>query len=110
MKTLNSQRLKTHRYAVVLSFTICISVKPICAGDQADLESQLHQRADAAVGNSPRFCVAIGFVDGDKTYVVFSGHRSFGGAAPMKTPSLKLAPSPKRTPLSCLPMLSTEEK
>ena len=61
---------------------ICVASIRIFAAEPVTIDEQIRDRAKALVGNSLMFGVAVGVVHGDKTYEVFAGQKSFGGAAP----------------------------
>jgi serine-type D-Ala-D-Ala carboxypeptidase/endopeptidase len=66
----------------ILSVAVCIVAAGAVAAEPPTLETVVRQRAKALVGKSLVFGVAIGIIDGDKTYTIYAGQRAFGDPAP----------------------------
>ena len=64
----------------ILFVAVCVSVVAAFAAEPTSVEQLLRQRAEALVGKSLMFSVAVAAVHGDNTYTACVGHRSLGGA------------------------------
>jgi serine-type D-Ala-D-Ala carboxypeptidase/endopeptidase len=66
----------------ILFVAACFMVRAAVAAEAPTLEAVVRQRAQTLVGKSFVFGVAIGIIDGDKTYNIYAGQREYGAPAP----------------------------